>query len=242
MKLNIVMCDDDSVALNAEHELIASVFSDRGIDCSYDKFTDPDRLLSSDISYDIAFLDIEMEGTDGLTAAKKLMEKNKDCIIFFITNYSVYLDRAFDVRAFRYLPKPLDRARLESGIDSALERIRDRVRSIRLTNYKNKVEADIAVASIIFIETDGRHTHVVTTEHDFIAEEHFKTIKDMIEKEVTYFAQSHQSYLVNMRYVTYYDRLSVILSYGGKKYKAEMSRRQYNSFDEKFFKQAGELR
>ena len=38
----------------------------------------------------------------------------------------------------------------------------------------------------------------------------------MIEKEVTYFAQSHQSYLVNMRYVTRYDRLSVILSYGGK--------------------------
>lgn len=242
MTLRIAVCDDDANDLKAEIEMIRAVFAEKQLGCEYNFFRNSSELLSSGIEYDMAFLDIKMDGIDGIALSKKLMEKNKNCFVFFITNYQFYLDAAFDVGAFRFLTKPLDRSRLERGIDSALERIKDNYRIIRLTNWKNKTLVDIGISSVIYIENESRHTHVVSADYDFIAEEPFRTVKNLIEKEVTYFAQSHQSFYVNMRYVTHYSRQSVTLTYGDREYIAAMSRRQFSSFDKRFFMQAGEMR
>ena len=123
-----------------------------------------------------------------------------------------------------------------------MEKLYDNVQVLRLTNWKNKVTVEIEIASIIYLETNNRHTHIVTTNYDFNAYESFKTIKNRIENEVTYFAQPHQSFFVNMRYVTYYNHFRVVLTYGDKNYDVDMSRRQYSVFDAKFFMQAKELK
>ena len=146
MKLKIAVCDDELSDLNTEIEMINSIFTEKQTDCEYCIFHDPNELLSAGADYDMAFLDIKMDGIDGIALSKKLIEKNKNCFVFFITNYQIYLDKAFDVGAFRFLPKPLDRSRLERGIDSALERIKDRDRRISLTNRKNKVTVDIEIS------------------------------------------------------------------------------------------------
>ena len=234
--IKIALCDDEELTLKNEFEHINDVLEKLDVEYSIDEFVDPKELLNSPFKYDMVFLDIEMGETNGINVARKIIENNSDCFIFFITNYSVYLDDAFDVRAFRFLQKPIDKKRLSSGISAAIERIADRNRVIKLTNNKNKISLDIELSSVLYIECANRHTHVVTKDLDFIADELYKNVKAAIEKEgLSYFAQPHQSFLVNLRFVTYYDRFSVGLSYGDKTYKADMSRRQYNSFDTKFF-------
>ena len=56
---------------------------------------------------DIAFLDIEMKGTDGVTAAKMLKELNPDINIIFATGFGSYRDAAFNLHASGYLIKPI---------------------------------------------------------------------------------------------------------------------------------------
>ena len=56
---------------------------------------------------DIAFLDIEMKETDGVTAAKKLKEFNPDINIIFATGFGSYRAAAFDLHASGYLIKPI---------------------------------------------------------------------------------------------------------------------------------------
>ena len=239
---SIAVCDDDASALESEARLIREAFDEQNAEHDIKTFRDPYALLRSEAEFDMAFLDIEMDGLNGIELAKSVAERNKDCFIFFITNYSVYLDSAFDVNAFRYLSKPVDKNRLSLGIATALERINEKTKILRVKNFKNKLSADINMTTIIFIENTGRRTRIVTTQYDFVAEEVFSSVKAQIEKEVNYFAMPHQSYYVNLRYVKNYTKEKVELAYSGNTYEAMMSRRRYNGFDAKMFDMAKTIR
>lgn len=241
MTLYIALCDDERETLENEKRLIQNIFKEKGVVFELATYCSPIELLKSKTVYDLVFLDIEMSEMNGIDLAKQMMERNKKCMLFFLTNYSVYLDKAFDVNATRFLTKPVDPQRLSEGIERALERIDNASKTILVTNCANKIPIQIPTATIIYIENVGRHTRIVSTEQEFIAEEVFTTLKNRIEKEVKYFAAPHQSYFVNLRYVTKHDKMNVEMTYAGKTYKADMSRRQYNEFDKKMFLTAKDL-
>ena len=56
---------------------------------------------------DIAFLDVEMSGMNGLQLAKQLKEIYKKTYIVFVTGYSQYAIDAFTLRAGGYIMKPV---------------------------------------------------------------------------------------------------------------------------------------
>jgi two-component SAPR family response regulator len=56
---------------------------------------------------DVAFLDIEMKGMNGIEVAEKLQALNPDINIIFSTGFGSYRDVAFDLHASGYLIKPI---------------------------------------------------------------------------------------------------------------------------------------
>ncbi|MDD5796490.1 MAG: response regulator [Oscillospiraceae bacterium] len=76
--------------------------------------------MENNVSYDLAFLDIQMNEINGIPLAKNLMARNSKVVIFFVTAYNGYQDDAVDLRAFRFFEKPFDAARLYSGLDKAM--------------------------------------------------------------------------------------------------------------------------
>lgn len=56
---------------------------------------------------DIAFLDIEMRETNGISLADKLIELNPKVNIIFTTGYSEYAGKAFELHASGYILKPV---------------------------------------------------------------------------------------------------------------------------------------
>ena len=79
---------------------------------------------------DIALLDIEMPGINGLDAAETIRKKNRDCSIIFLTAFDefTYAKRAISVKALDYLLKP--------GSDEELMAVLDE--AIRLADEKKK--------------------------------------------------------------------------------------------------------
>ena len=243
MTVNVAICDDDVAALDSEAELIQKIFAEKHITYTLKKFLSPKALLEEPVIYDMVFLDIEMDEINGIDLARKIHERKDNCYVFFITNYSVYLDKAFDVNAIRFLSKPIDPLRLSDGIDSAIERMQSKMKHILVTRLKNKLEISVEISSIICLVNTGRHTKIISTNNGtFEVDEVFSTVKNRIEKEVNYFCQSHQSFYVNLTYVTEYSKNNVVMTYAGEKYEATMTRRRYKEFDEKFFKLANKLR
>lgn len=74
-----------------------------------ESFLNAENALSNlpNLNPDVAFLDIEMPGTNGLELAEKLLAINNGIEIIFVTAYEQYALEAFRVNALDYLLKPL---------------------------------------------------------------------------------------------------------------------------------------
>jgi two-component system, LytTR family, response regulator len=72
----------------------------------------------------ILFLDIEMPETSGIGIAE--MVDDAGPAIVFVTAFSHYATRAFDVKAIDYVLKPFSDARLRDALERAKRRIRER--------------------------------------------------------------------------------------------------------------------
>ena len=70
----------------------------------------------------IAVLDIEMPGINGIGAAEQIREKDKDCCIIFLTAFDEfsYAKKAITVRALDYLLKPWDEKELILVLEEAM--------------------------------------------------------------------------------------------------------------------------
>lgn len=63
---------------------------------------DPDNFLC-------IFMDIELEGLDGITASRLIQGMNLNIPIILLTSHSEFAPEGYEISAFRFLTKPLDR-------------------------------------------------------------------------------------------------------------------------------------
>ena len=92
MSVKALICDDDTECRELTVDYFVRYCEDRGINYSYDSCDNAQDAIISEKAYDIAFLDVELGEKTGLDVAKFLKIRNKNVIIFFITEYEKYID------------------------------------------------------------------------------------------------------------------------------------------------------
>lgn len=102
--MNIAICDDEKVFLKQLHTKINSL---KIHNCQISEFTSGQELLSNFVKgmYEIVILDVEMPGLNGLETAERIRQTDKSVIISFLTNYSEFAVKGYEVGAFRYILK-----------------------------------------------------------------------------------------------------------------------------------------
>ena len=108
--MNVILVDDEVFFLENLRQHISGYMKNRFIPCAITTASNPVEVFHNNEIYDIAFLDIQMEGIDGISLAKELRKRNRKLALFFITNYREYQDDAMDLQAFRFFDKPFVRA------------------------------------------------------------------------------------------------------------------------------------
>ncbi|MBE7721858.1 response regulator [Lacrimispora indolis] len=116
--MRAILVDDEEMLLREMERLLAS-YPDLEIAGSY---TDPMEALREIESTrpELAFLDIEMRTLSGLELAERLLQRNPDLNVLFVTAYNQYAVEAFEINAIDYILKPVRPERLEK----TMERIR----------------------------------------------------------------------------------------------------------------------
>lgn len=75
----------------------------------------------------IAIMDIEMPGINGIEAAEKIRERDKKCCIIFLTAFDefAYARKAITVRALDYLLKPYEERELMLVVEEAIRLVKE---------------------------------------------------------------------------------------------------------------------
>ena len=115
VKIKIAVCDSDIEAGAALRELIGS--QKKGVQVQL--FASAEELLAFGEEFDIYFLDIKGAGGMALARQLRAQEQGRRHIIIFVTGYREYMEAAFDVQAFHYLMKPIDREKFAQVLDKA---------------------------------------------------------------------------------------------------------------------------
>jgi Response regulator containing CheY-like receiver domain and AraC-type DNA-binding domain len=91
----------------------------------------------------IAILDIEMPGINGIQAAEKIREKDKNCCIIFLTAYDEfsYAKKAITVRALDYILKPWDEKELMLVLEEAMRLAGEKEEQTRIRKVAEQAEA-----------------------------------------------------------------------------------------------------
>lgn len=190
--LKIAVCDDEKDAVEKIKQSILS-YRER---CEIDSFFSGEELLESQKKYDIIFLDIDMNGMNGIEAAKQLRERDKNVKIIYVTSYTDYINYAFSVHAFANLLKPVKTEDIHRQLDEAKTYYKD-MREPKLRRFVTKggtIEQNIN--EICYMEYTERHVVMKTIDQEYILQ---GGISEIAEKMETYgFAIPHKSFCVNL--------------------------------------------
>ncbi len=105
--------------------------------------------------FDIYFLDVEMpEQIGGLELAGRIKSYDMEPVIIYVTNYVKYAPQAFEVNAFRYIPKRMLREKITEALDCVLPKIEQMSQRTYVVEVAGGLEK-ILYKNIIFISKDG---------------------------------------------------------------------------------------
>ena len=229
--IKIGICDDEKIFLDKILEMVQKYLSEKNIKADIDTFTDGKSLVEGYREYDILFLDIEMPILDGMETAKRIREMNSQTLIIFVTSSQEMVYKAFEVKTFRYLVKPIEYNELMIVLDAAIEelnKIGDETITVEITQRKY---IKILVSEIIYIEKIRRKIIIHTKEKSYESNINIRDIEILLMEKNFY--RTYTSYLVNMECIKDYDKNSVILRNGEI---VMLSRLKYQDFKNTFMK------
>ena len=173
--------------------------------------------------WDILLLDIQMEHVDGMTAARRIREVDKEVLILFVTASPHYAISGYEVDALSYLLKPVKYALFEQELLRCLSRLRLRERRHMLFTDADGAHRRIDVADIVFIES-ARHRVVIHTLDDtHIVVTTLKALEAELSSD--HFFRSNSGFLLNLRHVTGVEAASCLLR-GGLRVPVSRARKQ----------------
>lgn len=220
--MKIAVCDDEEVIC----EQIRSMIQEQLPECQVDTYQSGQLLLEREQNYDILFLDIQMEGINGMEIARALRKKGEAMVLIFITGRKEYVFEAFDVSAFHYLLKPVEKEKLVPVLGRAVKEVKkNKQQSSKQLFVKTKQRnITINVADILYIESRRRKVEIHTIKGNVELYASMKDLENDLDKR---FYRCHRGYLVNMAYILEYRKDSIDLYNGETIY---LAKEKYGDF------------
>ena len=135
MAYRVAIVDDSNVDAAFVADILNIWANERQVVVQTERFDSAEKFLfcyAEDKAWDILMLDIEMGAMDGVTMAKRVRQDNEAVQIVFITGYSDYIAEGYEVAALHYLMKPVNREKLLTVLDRALEKRKQEERCLNL--------------------------------------------------------------------------------------------------------------
>ena len=210
---------DDEKAIR---EQICALIEEQQPGSHIESYAAGEGLLASGKRFDIVFLDIQMEGMNGIEVARNLRKQQGDTILIFITGIKDYVFDALDLYAFQYLLKPIDEGKFAEVLERAVrEAARKKERRALFIKSRNLT---LDQSEILYIESRAKKVGIHTVRQTIEIYAAMDELEGQLGEE---FYRCHRAYIVNMDCITEYDGESITLTDGDRVY---LAKKKYGEF------------
>lgn len=163
--------------------------------------------------FTLAFLDIYMDGENGVKVAKKLRCFDLKCILIFVTCSTDHALDGFRVRALQYLVKPYSDQELDLLFDEIIEKSPSLDQYIELHIVGGTIQ--LRLQEIVYAEHFQHQIHILTTDEKTTIirqplREFMKTLND--ER----FIYCNRGTIINLEHAQDFDGTTFLLTNGKK--------------------------
>lgn len=200
--IKVAICDDDVATTGKIESMLYGIVKGKFIQIDIEVFWKGKHLekaVKNNACFDIIFLDIEMEGEDGITVAKRIRETDKNVLIVYVTSYESYMQESFSVRPFRFLVKPVGEVQMAACFEAAFEEISSADSYFRY-NYQ-RLNRKILIRDIYYFESRRRKVYITTEKEVLEFYGKLNEIEKSLKASKGIFLRVHQSFLVNYKHI-----------------------------------------
>ena len=215
--MRIAICDDEANT----RAYLSSLIVAQSCPCEIVEYASAGDCLADTQELDLLFLDIELapsgDRLDGMALARTIREQatGPQPVIIFVTGYERYVFDAFDVGAFQYLLKPVDKEKFAQVFARAVEQIMSNRENPQkgpvLTLQSANASKTVPLNSICYIESSNHKVELHLKDGEFAC---YAKIGDLELELQDQFFRIHKGYLVNLSYVDGYSKTEVTLTNG----------------------------
>lgn len=167
---------------------------------------------------DIVFSDIDMPGISGLQLLEFFNEEEINFELIYVTSFSEYAVKAFQLSAIDYLLKPIEIELLVKAVDKVEKKMnfqkRERMSVLKESvakNEFNKIALPLSegvvfvdIENILVLKADNVYTEVFLKDgQKIVVSKPIKNFEKMLSDK-TNFYRAHRSYIINLHQIKQY--------------------------------------
>ena len=119
-----------------------------------------------------------MNGLSGMDVARKIREFDNNVEIIFTTSIEQYVFEAYEVRAYRYLVKPIEHEKLRKQVKLCID---DYLRKNSIISINsNKATVKIPIGEILYVEVMKKEVTIYTESKVYTIEISMKKVEEKL--------------------------------------------------------------
>ena len=232
---------EDEFPAREELKYFIGLFEEFSMEGEFENPIDALKFLE-DTKVNVAFLDINMAGLDGINLGKIIHKLNPDMKIVFITAYKEYGADAFELKAFDYILKPYSEERIKTTLSNLLNEFHSQNIQKDDCSKINKLvvsEDDkfifLSFDNIYYIEASDKECLIHTKNKVYSSKLKLSKLEELLPNKK--FFKTHRSYLVNLDKISELEAWfsgSYVIKLEGLSETVPLSRNNLKSFKELF--------
>ena len=231
--IQIGLIDDDLDHLRLMKSFLTQYEKEEKVNFSIKEFNDGLNFVEDyDGNLDVIFLDIEMPHMDGMTAAKKIREKDQALGIVFVTNMAQYAIHGYEVNAIDFIVKPVSYYVFTDKLNKAIRFSRLNMEKDFVIQTEDSI-IKLTSSQIIYVEKDKNYLVFHTKQGVCRSRGTISELEQQLSREG--FSECINGCLVNLKYVTKMEKDTVWVD----EVPLPITRRRKKEFKEDFMKYLG---
>lgn len=199
--INVAVCDDETSIIRTIKKCLSDYQLLHNCEFKTQTFICGEDLIKSSALFDLIFLDIEMNGINGIQTARLLRQKSRKVKIIYVTSHSEYALSAYEIHPFDFIKKPVCEDRMINVLDEFMLYFNDRSNEIQIAEFKG-IQGSLVLKLkdiYVFEYTGNRRITVYTEDKEYVIKGGIKEIFGQITSD--HFTSPHKSFIINMEHV-----------------------------------------